>query len=302
MRSSSGGADLGTSSPVHGFVSRVHNVMSSSSGSTDLGTFPVHKDNAMRSGNASGADLGTSSSKVAGHSSAWPPQSQASAHQSQHQQQHASQKTAGVEAASLLGQNQQATQVGGSIYVIDLGSARGRFDANERLTKDSPVELEVEQSEVNLLLPCVAPSLLSSTNTPWVSEIVGSFDMADITADAISFSWAVDSAIRSRTPSNFGASPVHSFASVVDVAIRSSSASEADLGTSRVHSFASAVDNAMTNSRARGADSGTSSVHGFASTVVMRTVAANATTRKLLRVYNVNPCDGRVTMWGRMQK
>ncbi|KAK4439487.1 protein phosphatase 1 regulatory inhibitor subunit PPP1R8 [Sesamum alatum] len=34
----------------------------------------------------------------------------------------------------------------GSIYVIDLGSAHGTFVANERLTKDCPVELEVGQS------------------------------------------------------------------------------------------------------------------------------------------------------------
>ncbi|KAJ4975747.1 hypothetical protein NE237_000853 [Protea cynaroides] len=34
----------------------------------------------------------------------------------------------------------------GSIYVIDLGSAHGTFVANERLTKDNPVELEVGQS------------------------------------------------------------------------------------------------------------------------------------------------------------
>lgn len=33
-----------------------------------------------------------------------------------------------------------------SIYVIDLGSAHGTFVANERLTKDIPVELEVGQS------------------------------------------------------------------------------------------------------------------------------------------------------------
>lgn len=33
-----------------------------------------------------------------------------------------------------------------SIYVIDLGSAHGTFVANERLTKDSPVEFEVGQS------------------------------------------------------------------------------------------------------------------------------------------------------------
>ncbi|XP_052200970.1 protein phosphatase 1 regulatory inhibitor subunit PPP1R8 homolog [Diospyros lotus] len=34
----------------------------------------------------------------------------------------------------------------GGIYVIDLGSAHGTFVANERLTKDSPVELEAGQS------------------------------------------------------------------------------------------------------------------------------------------------------------
>ncbi|GFP92805.1 nuclear inhibitor of protein phosphatase 1 [Phtheirospermum japonicum] len=34
----------------------------------------------------------------------------------------------------------------GSVYVIDLGSAHGTFVANERLTKDCPVELEVGQS------------------------------------------------------------------------------------------------------------------------------------------------------------
>jgi nuclear inhibitor of protein phosphatase 1 len=33
-----------------------------------------------------------------------------------------------------------------SIYVIDLGSVHGTFVANERLTKDNPVELEVGQS------------------------------------------------------------------------------------------------------------------------------------------------------------
>lgn len=34
----------------------------------------------------------------------------------------------------------------GSIFVMDLGSAHGTFVANERLTKDTPVELEVGQS------------------------------------------------------------------------------------------------------------------------------------------------------------
>ncbi|XP_061344351.1 protein phosphatase 1 regulatory inhibitor subunit PPP1R8 homolog [Gastrolobium bilobum] len=160
--------------------------------------------------------VNSSSRNGAQTSSKVPPQSQTSVHQSQHQQQHASQKDVGVEAAPLLGQNQQ-TQVGGgqstwqppdwaieprpgvfylevlkdglvldrinldrrrhifgrqiqtcdfvldhqsvsrqhavviphkngSIYVIDLGSAHGTFVANERLTKDSPVELEVGQS------------------------------------------------------------------------------------------------------------------------------------------------------------
>ncbi|KAK9740403.1 hypothetical protein RND81_03G032700 [Saponaria officinalis] len=35
----------------------------------------------------------------------------------------------------------------GSVYVVDLGFAHGTFVANERLTKDSPVELEVGQSK-----------------------------------------------------------------------------------------------------------------------------------------------------------
>lgn len=65
----------------------------------------------------------------------------------------------------------------------------------------------------------------------------GEIDMADVTVNAISFSfsWAVDSAIRSdesETTSNLGASPAHSFGSVLDSAIRSSSASDEDLGTS----------------------------------------------------------------------
>jgi len=32
------------------------------------------------------------------------------------------------------------------VYVIDLGSVHGTFVANERLTKDNPVEMEVGQS------------------------------------------------------------------------------------------------------------------------------------------------------------
>lgn len=59
--------------------------------------------------------------KVVSHSSALPSQSQTSLHQTQYQQQslqqvqqhHASQIASGLEAAPLLGQTQQATQVGG---------------------------------------------------------------------------------------------------------------------------------------------------------------------------------------------
>ncbi|KAK9089932.1 hypothetical protein Scep_029014 [Stephania cephalantha] len=38
------------------------------------------------------------------------------------------------------------THKNGSVYVIDLGSVHGTFVANERLTKDNPMELEVGQS------------------------------------------------------------------------------------------------------------------------------------------------------------
>ncbi|KAK2394418.1 protein phosphatase 1 regulatory inhibitor subunit PPP1R8 protein [Trifolium repens] len=175
-----------------------------------LEPFSVNVNSSLRNGSQS-------SSKVAGHSSAWSGQSQSSVHQSQNQQHHGSHKAVGVEAAPLLGQNQHATQIGGgqsmwqppdwaieprpgvfylevmkdgqvldrinldrrrhifgrqiqtcdyvldhqsvsrqhavivphkngSVYVIDLGSAHGTFVANERLTKDSPVEFEVGQS------------------------------------------------------------------------------------------------------------------------------------------------------------
>lgn len=60
--------------------------------------------------NSSSRNGAQPSTKVVDPSSALPPLSQASANQPQ---QHASQKTVGVEAAPLLGQNQQATQVGG---------------------------------------------------------------------------------------------------------------------------------------------------------------------------------------------
>ncbi|CAJ1860018.1 unnamed protein product [Sphenostylis stenocarpa] len=75
-------------------------------------------------------------------------------------------------------------------------------------------------------------------------EIFSRIGMADIAVDATTFSWAVDSAIWSESTSNMGESRVHSFASVVDSAIRSSTDTEADLETSPIHyfSFASAVD------------------------------------------------------------
>ncbi|XP_054815838.1 protein phosphatase 1 regulatory inhibitor subunit PPP1R8 homolog [Prosopis cineraria] len=175
------------------------------------------------SANSSSKPSAQAGTQVISHSSALPSQSQTSFHQVQYQQQaqqvqhHASHGATGLEAAPLLGQTQQATQVGGgqstwqppdwaieprpgvyylevlkdgqvldrinldrrrhifgrqiqtcdfvldhqsvsrqhaaviphkngSIYVIDLGSAHGTFVANERLTKDSPVELEVGQS------------------------------------------------------------------------------------------------------------------------------------------------------------
>ncbi|KAI9099655.1 hypothetical protein K1719_024660 [Acacia pycnantha] len=146
------------------------------------------------SANSSSKPSAQPGTKVVSHSSSLPSQSQTSFHQVQHQQQpqqqvqqnHASHGATGLEAAPLLGQTQQATQVldrinldrrrlifgrqiqtcdfvldhqsvsrqhaavvphkNGSIYVIDLGSAHGTFVANERLTKDSPVELEVGQS------------------------------------------------------------------------------------------------------------------------------------------------------------
>ncbi|KAK7379377.1 hypothetical protein VNO80_04835 [Phaseolus coccineus] len=63
-------------------------------------------------------------------------------------------------------------------------------------------------------------------------------EMANSAVDATSFSWVVDSAIASESASNMGESRVHSFASVVDGAIRSSCASEADLETFPTHYFA----------------------------------------------------------------
>lgn len=59
--------------------------------------------------NSSSRNVAQSSSKVVGYSQSH----QSSVHQSQHQQQYASHKAVGVEAAPLLGQSQQATQIGG---------------------------------------------------------------------------------------------------------------------------------------------------------------------------------------------
>ena len=68
----------------------------------------------------------------------------------------------------------------------------------------------------------------------------------------------VDSAIRSETGSIFGESRVRSFASLVDSAIRSSNATEADLESSPVQ----AADRAMRSSSS-GTDLGTSPFHVF---------------------------------------
>lgn len=170
------------------------------------------------SANSAASTTNHSSSKVPNHSSVQYTQSQAYNKPNQFQNQsHVSQGVVAPEAAPLVGQPQQLTQVGGgqstwqppdwaieprpgvhylevlkdgevldrinldkrrqifgrqfqtcdfvldhqsvsrqhaavvphkngSVYVIDLGSAHGTFVANERLTKDTPVELEVGQS------------------------------------------------------------------------------------------------------------------------------------------------------------
>lgn len=108
------------------------------------------------------------------------------------------------------------------------------------------------------------------------TEMVESIDVTD---DARSFSWAVDSAIRSETGSIFGESRVRSFASLVDSAIRSSSATEADLESSPVQ----AEDRAMRSSSS-GTDLGTSPFHVFATAAGMRTVAATQSYRELFNL------------------
>ncbi|KAL2990972.1 hypothetical protein AAZX31_11G233900 [Glycine max] len=111
------------------------------------------------------------------------------------------------------------------------------------------------------------------------TEMVESIDVTD---DARSFSWAVDSAIRSETGSIFGESRVRSFASLVDSAIRSSNATEADLESSPVQ----AADRAMRSSSS-GTDLGTSPFHVFATAAGMRTVAATHSYRELFNLLDL---------------
>ncbi|XP_068475308.1 putative serine/threonine-protein kinase-like protein CCR3 [Phaseolus vulgaris] len=129
--------------------------------------------------------------------------------------------------------------------------------------------------------------------------------MANNAVDARSFSWAVDSAIASESASNLGESRVHSFASVVDGAIRSSTASEADLGESRVHSFASVVDGAIRSSTASEADLEAFPTHyfAFASAWDKRTVAARLFTLAELKaatnnfsIHNKIFCAGSISV------
>lgn len=84
------------------------------------------------------------------------------------------------------------------------------------------------------------------------SELVGSIEMGDmrLTGDAIlSYSWRVDSLIRSETASNLGDSPLYTFVSRVDSAIRSSSASyEADY---EAHNNNSTTTNVPSHSQAQ---------------------------------------------------
>jgi len=77
------------------------------------------------------------------------------------------------------------------------------------------------------------------------AESVESTEMSDYaTFDALSFSWAVDNDIRSS--SNLGASsPLHSFASQLDIAIRSSRNSSNWETSSPTYAFASGVDTAV---------------------------------------------------------
>ncbi|CAJ1859893.1 unnamed protein product [Sphenostylis stenocarpa] len=65
------------------------------------------------------------------------------------------------------------------------------------------------------------PYILSLAKNQMGDEIFESIEMSYMTVDATSYSWILDRAIRSDTDSSLGASPVHSFSSVVDCAIRS---------------------------------------------------------------------------------
>ncbi|XP_020220275.1 putative serine/threonine-protein kinase-like protein CCR3 [Cajanus cajan] len=67
------------------------------------------------------------------------------------------------------------------------------------------------------------------------NQMDGSIDMR---VDALSYSWRVDSMIRSETASNLGESPLPSFGSRVDRAIRSRTPSSmSNFGTSPLHTF-----------------------------------------------------------------
>ncbi|KAK7392717.1 hypothetical protein VNO78_21163 [Psophocarpus tetragonolobus] len=105
-------------------------------------------------------------------------------------------------------------------------------------------------------------------------EIGGNGLMGDVT---------VESAIWSRTSSNLAASPMYTFASVVDNLICSSRiCTESNLGASPFHSFTFAVDNAIRSRTASNLttifssthDFGASPLHGFASAEDIKVVAA----------------------------
>ncbi|RZB73008.1 putative serine/threonine-protein kinase-like protein CCR3 [Glycine soja] len=115
-------------------------------------------------------------------------------------------------------------------------------EENKKRKKDMYLIIKLPLQNGDMLqLSGMSCGIASAKANKMDTEMVESIDVTD---DARSFSWAVDSAIRSETGSIFGESRVRSFASLVDSAIRSSSASEADLGSSPspVHAFASAVD------------------------------------------------------------
>jgi len=94
------------------------------------------------------------------------------------------------------------------------------------------------------------------------SESVESIEMWNYGSfDAFSFSLAVDNEIRSGTSSNLGASsPLHSFASLLDIAIRSRTSSNWE--TSSANSYAFGLDNAIRSRTSSNLE--TSSAYSFA--------------------------------------